>query len=217
MIIKCEGEKKKRIAQLILDEQEKAGHDLIGEEDKESEDPDIEITDFYEPLAELEFLGIATPGACSGPVEIFEKIKKEFPEVEIDGFILIGDDDYRYQVYFHSESGSEKVNAEYSVGGSDFETGVPMSHCWFSYVTGNDYGPEAVGFVTKEDYENFLERAKSYAEENEMDLETLFSSGDLEEFLDEDDPYAETDEEMHEIYSLAWKKYNGITYEGGTE
>ena len=100
----------------------------------------------------------AKAGACKSPQEVFEKILKQYPEVEIEGTIEIGDDDNRNHYYFNSPSGSQKVTVELALDG------VPLSKCWLPCLAYSDYGPYATGFVSKEAFEEFIEYTSEFLE-----------------------------------------------------
>ena len=114
------------------------------------------------------------------------KIKKIYPQIEVKGSFLLGDDNHRTNYWFESEADSIEVKQDYSAKTNEFSDNpdIPISSCWFSYAFESDYGIEHTIIVKAEDLissvEEFLEADP--AEENEWDE----YSEDFSEFLDSD-------------------------------
>ena len=73
------------------------------------------------------------------PGDALREIKKQYPELEIKGTLVFGDDNYRQHYYYQSMEGSQEVSEDYAV--CDYEY-YPLADCWYSYEYYTDYGVE---------------------------------------------------------------------------
>ena len=111
------------------------------------------------------------------PKDAFAEIKKRFPEIEIKGSLLMGDDNYRRFYWYESASGSLEIFEDYAIGVNehpDDKEGIPVSKCWFSYEYCTDYGIEHCAFPTEADFFAVLEEYLEY-DYNEDDEEMRMS------------------------------------------
>ena len=105
------------------------------------------------------------------PGDAIRAIKKAYPEVEIKGSLLLGDDNYRRNYWYGSEAGSTEVEEDYAiVEDEDHDMGIPVSDCWFASEFGTDYGIEHCAFCKSSD---FVEMLEEYCEGEPIGLEDL--------------------------------------------
>ena len=102
---------------------------------------------------------------------------------------------------------------------------VPSSECWFSDCVNGNYGPELVGFETREEFERFIEFTRVFREDRGLSFEEFIKSDLLESLFDEESevfsekaadefPSSIWPDELHNLYVSAWEQYQE---EGGGE
>lgn len=205
MIIRCNKEQKQGIKKIISDESKKMGIPIEGDDVSDG----IDISEIYPYCVDEDgffedwCLDDAEEGACSSPRELFMRVKERYPDVEIGGTIIIGDDNNRNFIYYYSPSGCKTVDDEYTFDGT------PLSKCWYAVLTYCDYGPYTAGFVTKEEFEEFLKTAEKKLEQGELTFEEFLNSDEFPDFLDESGSFPHLDETGENVafYTAAWKKY----------
>lgn len=160
--ITCDENIKDAVIQKVIDEF--AEIDITVDYQEGSDYPDFEIT---ETETGFELTGQAWQYPLFDfPVELAESggkpgkqlgnVKKEFPDIDIRGSLLFGDDNYREYAWFASEPGNLEITEDFSVNDA------PLSSCWFAYVVpGDNYGPRPMGISSAEE---FIQLAHDYTE-----------------------------------------------------
>lgn len=175
MRIYCKKEQKKEIKEIIQAESGKRGFEFY-------------LTDLSDDFSITELVGDyclkqEIDEAAESCREMLAEIKHCFPDVRINGNVSIGNKNYRITYIFESPEQSQVVTAE-----STFEyVGiVPASKCWFSACINGNYGPEMVGFVTREDFERFIEITRKIRKKHGLSFEDFIKSDLLEKVFSED-------------------------------
>ncbi len=139
--------------------------------------------------------------------DMLSKVKEHFSDVQIEGIIAIGDKNFRIPFTYVSFPGDNTVKSEESLGG------IPISECWFPYWMNGGYGPDLTGFVSKDEFEEFMEYTADFREENEVSFDSFIHSDLLDTFFETDEeamdlyPNFEDSKELHYFYESVWKKY----------
>lgn len=111
-------------------------------------------------------------------LKLFRKIKDKYPEVDINGTLEFGDNNYRHNFLIRSDSGETEV-----VGGFEECDKVINDIYWFIYYYWTDYGQEYVGLGSPDGAIAFLEEVYEKLE----DRGKLDDLEELKELFDNDE------------------------------
>ena len=80
-------------------------------------------------------------------------------------------------------------------------------------MTSDNYGPYLDGFVSREEFEYFMEYTRDFLKEKGVSFDLFLNSDLLEEFFEEDEeaidefPFSDFIEESKDFYISAWNQY----------
>ena len=200
MHIYCDAEQRSAIKEIIQVESGKRGLDFLLLDNSDS----IIIAEFGGTYVDIH----ETDDAMKQTQEMLTKIKDRFPSVTINGSLSIGSKNYRITYFFDSPKNCRDVTVEFTMGDD-----IPISECWFPFWTNGNYGLDLTGFVSKDEFEEFMEYTADFREENGVSFDLFIHSDLLDTFFETDEeamdlyPNFEDSKELHDFYESVWKKY----------
>lgn len=141
------------------------------------------------------------------PTDLFKDLKSKYNNLNIEGTLRYENDEYFINFYFSSPAGEESIKEEYAY--QDDEALYPISNCWFTYKANTDYGIELITFVTKSNFETFIEDLKRYAKDNNSTLDEIVCTRSMfRGFLSKYNyNWPSDDKESLDCYNLLIDKY----------
>lgn len=200
MHIYCTAEQKSEIKEIIQVESGKRGLDFLLLDQSDS----IIVSELGGTYVDIQ----ETDDATKQIQEILTKIKNRFPSVTVNGSLSIGSKNYRIEYFFDSPKNCRDVTVEFTMGDD-----IPISECWFPFWTNGNYGLDLTGFVSKDEFEEFMEYTADFREENGVSFDSFIHSDLLDTFFETDEeamdlyPNFEDSKELHDFYESVWKKY----------
>lgn len=109
------------------------------------------------------------------PAQVLEKLKEADPNLNVEGSLLFGDDDYRTYFWFESKPGATEVSVDFALGCDETfdQLGFPASECRFLHVSNSDWGPAVYGIRTSAELEEAREATRefvSFLEDSGIDV-----------------------------------------------